>query len=396
MTRFAWCSAPTFVVAATLLSATAAQGEILALVNFESKPAEALKAYSSPVRGQTRTEAIAILDVDPQSPGFGKIVREISLPGDLVAHHIFYNRDSSKIYVTSLGKAEMRVIDMKDPSLPMKTVAVPACQVGEDVVFSEDNKRWYLTCMGSKNIIEGDAVKDEPLKAITLPKPYAHGIAVHSGIDRILVTSTVRPSDLGDAGDSIGVLKASTGEVLGTHRVSNKPEPGGEAPVEILFVPRSNPPVAYVTNMYGSQLWTATWNPAKQDFEMAMAVDFAKHDAGVPLEMYFNDDNSRMYVTTAKPGHLHVFDISQDVAKPKLLQSISTAEGSHHVAFNKDMSIGWVQNSLINLPGMSDGSITVVDLKQGKVIASLDTFKKDGFNPNCIVLLPRWNHLAGH
>src|SRR6266571_464144 len=137
MTRFAWCSAPTFVVAATLLSATAAQVEILALVNFESKPAEALKAYSSPVRGQTRTEAIAILDVDPQSPGFGKIVREISLPGDLVAHHIFYNRDSSKIYVTSLGKAEMRVIDMKDPSLPMKTVAVPACQVGEDVVFSE-------------------------------------------------------------------------------------------------------------------------------------------------------------------------------------------------------------------------------------------------------------------
>ncbi len=374
MTRFAWCSAPTFVVAATLLSATAAQGEILALVNFESKPAEALKAYSSPVRGQTRTEAIAILDVDPQSPGFGKIVREISLPGDLVAHHIFYNRDSSKIYVTSLGKAEMRVIDMKDPSLPMKTVAVPACQVGEDVVFSEDNKRWYLTCMGSKNIIEGDAV----------------------GIDRILVTSTVRPEDLGDAGDSISVIKASTGEVLGSRRVSNKPEPGGEAPVEILFVPRSNPPVAYVTNMYGSQLWTATWNPAKQDFEMAMAVDFAKHDAGVPLEMYFNDDNSRMYVTTAKPGHLHVFDISQDVAKPKLLQSISTAEGSHHVAFNKDMSIGWVQNSLINLPGMSDGSITVVDLKQGKVIASLDTFKKDGFNPNCIVLLPRWNHLAGH
>ena len=60
------------------------------------------------------------------------------------------------------------------------------------------------------------------------------------------------------------------------------------------------------------------------------------------------------------------------------------------------MSIGWVQNSLINLPGMSDGSITVVDLKQNKVIASIDALKNDGLNANCIVLLPKWNHLAGH
>jgi hypothetical protein len=45
---------------------------------------------------------------------------------------------------------------------------------------------------------------------------------------------------------------------------------------------------------------------------------------------------------------------------------------------------------------MDDGSITVVDLKSEKVVASVDTLKKKGFNPNCIVLLPRWNHLAGH
>ncbi|HEX2255558.1 MAG TPA: hypothetical protein VHG92_02450, partial [Afifellaceae bacterium] len=77
-------------------------------------------------------------------------------------------------------------------------------------------------------------------------------------------------------------------------------------------------------------------------------------------------------------------------------QSIATAEGAHHIAFNKDMSIGWVNNSLINLPGMSDGSITVVDLKKGEVIASIDTLKNDGFNPNSIVLLPEWNNLAGH
>jgi len=56
----------------------------------------------------------------------------------------------------------------------------------------------------------------------------------------------------------------------------------------------------------------------------------------------------------------------------------------------------YVQNTLLNLPGMSDGSITVIDLKIEKVIGSVDTLKNMGYNPNSMVLLPRWNDPAGH
>ena len=35
-----------------------ADAEILAVLNYESKPADALKAYKSPVPGQTRQEGI--------------------------------------------------------------------------------------------------------------------------------------------------------------------------------------------------------------------------------------------------------------------------------------------------------------------------------------------------
>jgi hypothetical protein len=45
---------------------------------------------------------------------------------------------------------------------------------------------------------------------------------------------------------------------------------------------------------------------------------------------------------------------------------------------------------------MSDGSITVIDLSKGDVIGSVNTLKEQGFNPNSIVLLPQWNHPAGH
>jgi hypothetical protein len=272
---------------------------------------------------------------------------------------------------------------------------VPDCQVGEDVVFSDDNKRWFLTCMGSSKLIIGDAVTDTPTKTVSLPKPYPHGIAIHDGIDRVLLTSTVRATDLGDPGETITVVEASTGNVLSTHKVSNKPSPSGEAPVEILFVPGANPPVAYITNMFGGTLWTATWNAQKKDFDVAQVFDFATVKAGVPLEIYFNGTNDKMYVTTAKPGHLHIFDI-KDPAKPQLTKTIATAEGAHHVAITKDEKLAFVQNSLLNLPGMSDGSITVIDLVKGEAVGSIKTLHEQGFNPNSIVLLPQWNHPAGH
>ncbi len=168
------------------------------------------------------------------------------------------------------------------------------------------------------------------------------------------------------------------------------------APVEILFLPGANPPMAYVTVMFGGTLWTATWNPQSKEFDVAQAYDFNGTGSGVPLEIYFGPNSERMYVTTANPGDFHIFDISKNPAKPELLKTIKTAAGAHHVGFTKDWKYGFVQNAFLNLKGMDDGSITVVDLDSGKVVASVDTLKNMGFNPNCIVLLPRWNHLAGH
>lgn len=384
------------VATALALAPSLVFAQIHAMVNYETKSPESLKALKTPIAAPARKEGIAIIDVDPKSKTFGQMIQDLELPGDLVAHHIFYNRDQTKAYITALGKPELRVIDMRQQPLALKTIAVPDCQVGEDVVFSADNRRWYLTCMGSQAMVEGDAQADKPIRTVKLSKPYPHGIAIHDGIDRILVTSTVRASDLGDAGETITAIEISTGKVLESYKLSKKASPAGEAPVEILFVPGAKTPVAYVTNMYGGSLWTATWNAQKKNFDVALAHDFSAQKAGVPLEIYFTPKSDMMYVTTAKPGHLHIFDLKAGPGKPKLVKSIATAEGAHHVAFTKDWRYAFVQNALLNLPGMSDGSITIVDLKEQKVIGSVDTLKNKGYNPNSIVLLPKWNDLAGH
>src|SRR3990172_1776815 len=179
--------------------------------------------------------------------------------------------------------------------------------------------------MGSNKVIVGDVASDRVTRVIDVPK-YPHGIAIHDRIDRILTTSTVRASDLGDRGEIIAVIEASTGKVLSTHKVTAKPSPAGDAPVEVVFVPGANPPVAYITNMYGGTLSAAVWDPGKKDFAVSQVFDFGTIQAGVPLEMYFNAKADRLYVTTGKPGHFHIFDIGKDRARPVLLKSIAAAE----------------------------------------------------------------------
>ena len=381
-----WSSFLLIVLSITLsVIPSVPRAEILAMLNYESKPQQTI-----------RREGIAIIDVDPASENFGNILLDIPLPPDLVNHHIFYNKDASKAYITALGKSDLHVMDMTRYPYRIKKIGVPECQVGEDIVFSEDNKTWFLTCMGSSKVIVGNAVTDETVKVISPSRPYPHGIAVNEDIDRMIITSSVRASDSGDPGETVTILEVSTGKELSSHKLSNKPSPSGVAPVEVLFVPGAKPPTAYVTNMFGGTIWAGTWDQAKKDFNFTEVFDFNAVGSGIPLEMYFNEKSDRLYVTTASPGQFHIFDISTGLLTPKLLKTLPVGNGAHHVAFSPDERLAFVQNNFLGLPGMDDGSVTVIDLEKEKVVKSMDTLKNQGFNPNSIVLLPEWHHDAGH
>ena len=305
-----------------VLWASPASAELLALLNYESKPGQ-------PVR----REGIAIMEIDPESADFGKILMDIPLPSDLVAHHIFFNRDKSKAYITSLGKSVLLAIDLTRFPYRLRTIDVPDCQVNEDLVVSEDNKTWFLTCMGSSNVVMGDAQTDRPIKTISASDAaafilYPHGIAIHNGIDRVLVTSTVKP-DMSDQGDTVTVLEAKTGKVLSTHQVASKPTPAKSAPVEVMFSPNSTPPVVHITNMLEDTLWAGIWDPKSKAFTFAQVDDFGAKEQGMPLEMLYNKKGDRLFVTTAKTGFVNLYDNSEP-RQPKFIKAIASAPGAHH------------------------------------------------------------------
>jgi hypothetical protein len=267
------------------------------------------------------------------------------------------------------------------------------------MVFSDDRKRWFLSCMGSSNVIVGDAATNRTLSVISAPEPKPgeaarpfiknpHGLTLNEALDLLVVTSTVDPADFKQAGETVTFIEASTGKIVSTEKVSDKPSPSGEAPVETAFVPGRAPQMAYVTNMLGGTLSAATWREREKRFAFAQAFDFSAIGQGMPLEMEFSETGDRLFVTTAKPGAFNILDIA-DPAKPKLVASVATAAGAHHFVFSPDRRFAFVQNSLLNLPDLSDGSVSVVDLEKRAVVAKIDVLQKAGLNPNCIILLPK-------
>ena len=167
------------------------------------------------------------------------------------------------------------------------------------------------------------------------------------------------------------------------------------APVEVIFVPDADPLVAYVANEFGNTLWAAAWDPEAGDFANQQVYDFSHLNISLVADPYLNHARDRLYVTTLAPGHLYIFDIGADLLNPRLLKSLPAAGGAHHASITPDERYAFVQNGILNLPGLNDGSITVIDLRNEQIIDSITTFKDAGLAIFSIALLPDWYHPMG-
>ena len=371
-----------------------AKAEILAMVLYETKAEDSLQSLKMGNERGARREGIAILDVDPGSETFGDWLADFPLPPTLVSHHIYYNNDQTKAYITALGDSVLHVLDMTLVPYRLKAIPVPECRISENMAFSADGARFYVACLGSHNVLVGDAITDRPITTIDLPEPHPHGIAVHDGIGRMLVTSSNSP-DFSFIGDTITAIDLATMKPTGTYRVSNEPPPAKVGPAFFVFLPRADPPVAFVANWAARSVWAALWDPDKKDFTVQEVFEFGEAEHAFPIAMDFSAARDRMYLATSQPGSFHIFDTSVDPLQPVLIKTLATAPGAHHLAITPDERYAIVQNGLINFPGMNDGAITVVDLRAEGVVGQIDTLKNAGLTNNDIILLPPWYRPLG-
>lgn len=75
---------------------------------------------------------------------------------------------------------------------------------------------------------------------------------------------------------------------------------------------------------------------------------------------------------------MNTFDLS-DPRAPVHLDAVRRAAGAHHIASSPDGRLACVQNRLIYVEGINDGSTTLVNLENLEAVGSIDTFKAAGF-----------------
>lgn len=338
-------------------------------------------------------DGIAVVDLNPRSRTFGQLLQQMPMGSGTVPHHLYYNRDGSRLYTTALAQPTLYRIELNDDRIS-KVVAldVEPCVVGEDLYFTKDGSKFYLTCMGSDRILVFDARTDRMLTQIEAPPPTdpylvnPHGIEAYEAIDRMIVTNTLRPGT-NEARSTVNVIELSTGRVLSTETLARNPEQPS-APVEIFFLP--DRPIAYISAMLEGTLWAAIWDESLDSFKFTLVDDGADRGQSWPLEITLGPDGN-LYVSFAQPGEVNVYSLTNP-KEPKLRRTLPAEAGAHHILFSPDGQYMFVQNNLLGLEGMNAGTISVVDLATGKKVATVEGFRERGLQPTSLVLLGQPGH----
>ena len=357
-------------------------------VQSNEEPTNALINYRA--IGERQYDGLAIIDINPDSNTFGEIIQDVPVGKEIRMHHPFYNSDKSKLYNTALSGERLYSVNLHENTIfDVAPIDTDSCMVGEDMHFSKDGSKYYLTCMGSDNVMIFDGNSDMKVGEIKSDKnehpdsfvKYPHGISGNEKIDRLVFTETVSPT-LDDFGTSISVAEISTGRLLSNiELLQNENLPS--APVEVQFHPTED--IAYVSGMHDGTLWALIWDEDSKLFQKKLVDDGKTREQGMPLDISFGPGGN-LYVSFAIPGVVNEYSL-EDPAQPRLFRTMNAEPGAHHVLFSPDNKYMYVQNNLLNLDGINSGTISVIDFETGDNVTTLDGLTEKGMMIESLDLL---------
>jgi DNA-binding beta-propeller fold protein YncE len=361
------------------------------------------------------SDGVLLLNLDPESEQFGEILQNFELGEGVTPHHLYYNRDQSRLYNTALGGEflyELMLEHDRDgiPTIvEAKPLDVGANIVGEDMYFTEDGSRFYMTFMGGTGgdfdgtIGVFDAQTNALIESIAAPigeNPasapfilYPHGISVNEELGHMVVTSTAHPDSVTGAGNTLTFIDLETHEPLANYLVAESPE-DFSVPVEVLLLRDEYPAYALTTTIGGGDIWIAPYDEQTGGYgEFTQAVDGAAEGLGVALELYIgpgdnpaSDDDQLLYVSFGVPGLVNVYSLD-NLPELELVRTLPASAGAHHMAFFRTESGREVmvsQNNLLNFPNLNAGTLTIADIHTGELLATLDLPTEYGWLPESI------------
>lgn len=361
-------------------------------------------------------DGVVLVNLDPESEGFGEILQRFEIGEGVLPHHIYYNRDQSRLYNTTLGGEFLYelILERDDDGIPTIIEAAPVVtggsRVGEDIFFSEDGDYFWTTFIGGfggerdGSIGMFDARTNELVDTIVAPEPenpasgepfllYPHGISANEDLGLMLVTSTVHPDLTTGMGNTVTLIDMETNELVQTALVAESWDDLSQ-PVEVLLLRDGLAPYALVTTVMGGDVWIA---PVDEETgllgEFTEVVDGSTNGLGIALEFYIGPgedpesaEDQLLYISYALPGVVNAYRLD-NLPELELVRSYEAEAGAHHFGFFQTESgreAMLVQNNLLNGEGINAGTLTILDLQTGERLGTVDLPADHGILPESV------------
>ena len=360
-------------------------------------------------------DGVLLINLDPESEGFGEILQTFELGEGVLPHHLYYNHDQSRLYNTTLNGEYLYelLFERDDNGVPTIIGSTPIDTgesiVGEDIFFSADGDYFWITFIGGKggerdgSIGMFDARTNELVETIIAPEPedpasgqpfilYPHGISANEDMGYMVVTSTVHPDLTTGVGNTVTLIDMETNEPVQTVLVAESWDDLSQ-PVEVLLLRDELPSYALVTTVYGGDVWVAPVDEETGLGEFTEVIDGSAEELGIALEFYMgpgedieSDEDQLLYVSFALPGVVNAYSLD-NLPELELVKSYQAEAGAHHFGFfvtESGREAMVVQNNLLNGEGINAGTLTIVDIHSGEQLGRLDLAGDHGMMPESI------------
>jgi selenium-binding protein 1 len=305
---------------------------------------------------------LAVIDVDADSPKYGKIVYQLDLGSSgNETHHFGYTDDRTHIWGCSLFSNRVFVIDVAaDPARPKLVKTFDASEktglTGPHSPYALPG-RMLLSFLGGKDggLPAGLAKFDNDgafIRTLPLPKdaPYGYDVAINPDRNRMVTSAFTPPEnyrkplakmDLKHFGDQILVWDFRERKVLQTLKT-------GLSPLECRWSLKEGADFGVSNCALDDSLWV--WEGGGDGtYTTRKLCDTGK----MPADLSQSPDGKYVYVSCFASDEVQQWDVS-DLKHPKLTGTVKPGEQPNMLHVTHDGRRMYITNSLLSTMDRSD------------------------------------------
>ena len=321
-------------------------------------------------QARTAPDFLAVVDFDPDSRSYGRILSTVPLPGPGASnnepHHVGVSADGKVLAAGGLlsvlsGQKEIFFFDISDPKSPrfLRSADPPLSSI-TDEFYALPRGGFLVTMMGGAQghhpgrVVEFD--KNLNLVAELPATPPAegfnpHGLSVRPEENLMVTSDFICPSSTLNAvpggldlRGSVRVWDFAARKILRTVEI-----PGAGGTIDVRLIPGDRGRRAYTAGMLDDKLYLIDTDAgiAKPVFDFSTIAK-----GGWPQLMRTTADGKRLFVSMNMAGKVAMFDINHPES-PKLLATLDLGKdsGPHYIALTGDEKRLVVSDYFLNEDG---------------------------------------------